>query len=814
MRWFRLLLLALVLGAAPAAVLTLLPVAAAAQQAVEEPDYDDWETDAKLAEAALAAKAASNQAFEILREKLVGWRAKFSAAQSANAAQIDTVKDQIAALGPAPSEEKPDAPEIATRRKALNDQLSQLQAPGLEAEEARSRADGLIRQIDAVIRARQASELLRLSPTPVNPGNWPAGFAVLTEGLKTLLSETREAWQNPVRRTELQNNLPVILLYLAIAGVLMLRGPQFMERLVTRIATGDSIRRRNIAAAILSLGQVVVPVGGMVLLVLAIENTSMTGTRSGALVGALPRAAFLFFTTRWIGSWLFRVEGGAFLTERPLEARFHVNMIALMLALEALRTAFITEVRPPLSMAAQAVWAAPFVCIVAVFLFRLGQLIRPRSGMIAVTDGGVEFRKRILRLVGTAVIVVSVLAPALALIGYVAAANALIWPTAKSLGLMGLILLLQRFVSDVYLVVTGRGEEGREALFPVLTGFALTLLALPVFALIWGARVADLSEAWTRFSQGITMGGIRLSPTVMITFLLIFLIGFMITRMTQAALKAAVLPRTRLDKGVQNALISGIGYVGIFLAALVAITGAGIDLSSLAIVAGALSVGIGFGLQNIVSNFVAGIILLIERPISEGDMIDVNGQFGTVKGISVRSTWIETFDRTDVIVPNADLVSGVVTNLTRGNLTGRLIVPVGVAYGSDTRRVQAILLEIAEAQPLVMVDPAPSVQFVALGADSLNFEVRAILSDVNYKLDVQTEILHEVTERFAAEGIEIPFAQRDLWIRNPEALVGSRSVPRRSGPKQAEAKPSSQGPADSFLVHNDPDGDGGDGDDL
>ncbi len=735
-------------------------------------DEPAWERLASRAEDLARRGDASRFAINRLRAELVSWRDEFLSRTTINAGRIATVEAQIAALGPAPeSGEEP--PAIADRRAALQSQLDDLTAPRILAEEAHARANGLIGEFDAQILLRETSELTKRGPSPLNPTHLAAAGLALWDVVRVTSSEVVAGFHQQTGDGRLAANFPRAGFFLALAIILLVFARRWVTNWRMRAAQGEG-RLLPLWLFVLSLGQIIVPVLGLIAMTAGLETLNVFGLRSGHVVDALPVAGFLVVFAWWLSRHVFPVgQKPGFLGQDAATragGRRYGIAIAWVLAVALLFEAALQTIDTAEATRAAMVW--PILVLLGVLLWRLGRKIKRLPEPI---EGETVSQGRMRSIVGKVCTVVAIVAPVIAAVGYDNAGRALMVPWLVSLALIGVILILQRIVNDLS---NTRAKDGAEttggSLIPVVISFALYLASLPIFALIWGARTDDLLEIWTRFREGFAIGESRISPTDFLTFALVFAVGYLLTRFIQGTLRRSVLPRTRLDLGGQNAIVAGFGYVGIILAAIIAITSAGIDLSNLAIVAGALSVGIGFGLQNIVSNFVSGIILLIERPVSEGDWIEVGGQMGYVRSISVRSTRIETFDRTDVIVPNADLVSGQVTNWTRGNLVGRVIVPVGVAYGSDVDKVTEILRGIAEAHPMVVMTPPPSVLFMGFGADSLDFEIRAILRDVNYVIVTRSEMNHEIAKKFAEAGIEIPFAQRDIWLRNPEALRGEK----------------------------------------
>ena len=227
------------------------------------------------------------------------------------------------------------------------------------------------------------------------------------------------------------------------------------------------------------------------------------------------------------------------------------------------------------------------------------------------------------------------------------------------------------------------------------------------------------------------------------------------------------LARTRLDRGARDAVATITRYVLLLLGLLIILQTAGINLTTLNVLAGAVGIGVGFGLQNVVSNFISGLIIMFERPIKIGDRVVVDGVDGDVVEIGARSTKVQTNDNITIIVPNSKFITENVVNWQYNEASVRFRIPVGVAYGTDVRKVEKLLLEVAAAEKDVLEDPPPAVRFLEFGDSSLNLELRAWTSSaVNRRGRLVSALNFAIYDKFREHGIEIPFPQRDLHIRS------------------------------------------------
>lgn len=302
----------------------------------------------------------------------------------------------------------------------------------------------------------------------------------------------------------------------------------------------------------------------------------------------------------------------------------------------------------------------------------------------------------------------------------------------------------------------------------IVLDVVLAVIAIPVLLISFGFSKADIASITNRALFGFEIGGMQISLARIAIAVGLFVGLLVATRVLRRWLSESILSPKRADQGLSNSISTGINYLGIAIAALVAVSYAGLDITNIALVAGALSVGIGFGLQSIVNNFVSGLILLVERPVKVGDWINVAGQGGYVRRISVRSTEIETFDRASVILPNSELITGTVVNMTHRNAIGRLVLPVRVPYGTDPEKVIALLMKVAEDSPLVAKHPAPSVPLEAFGDNGLEFSLRAFIVDVNRSFSTATELRVDIVKAFAKEGLVFAHPlRRDLETESP-----------------------------------------------
>jgi small-conductance mechanosensitive channel len=361
------------------------------------------------------------------------------------------------------------------------------------------------------------------------------------------------------------------------------------------------------------------------------------------------------------------------------------------------------------------------------------------------------------------------------LVGYIAFAKFLAHQVIGITIIGALLYLFSALIDDLFTIgFSGGGAMCRwihgtiglkrssvELIGILLSGFfRLVIYGMAVLAILapWGIGSYD-AFGWMRaLAFGFSIGSFRVSISAILLAVFILFIGVFITRALQSWLETRLLPKTQIEPGLQNSIRTGIGYLGVILASVFALGTVGLNLQNVAIVAGALSVGIGFGLQSIVNNFVSGLILLAERPVKVGDWVELGTSEGNIRKISVRATEIELFDRSTLIVPNSELISKAVVNKTHANPLGRVKITFMVPADSNLGLVRSALMDSASAHVEVMEDPGPSVILGTIGPATLELTLLAFVATPRRAASVKSELQFDIVRRFHDEKIVLPVA--------------------------------------------------------
>lgn len=321
--------------------------------------------------------------------------------------------------------------------------------------------------------------------------------------------------------------------------------------------------------------------------------------------------------------------------------------------------------------------------------------------------------------------------------------------------------------------IVGRHADGFRQRLELALDALVAVLALAALLQVWRFYETVGQALGGLASLGFFVGETRVTLGLGALALALLYGALFASWLFQRVLDEEIYPRRRVEHGVGLSINRLVHYAFVFLGFLVAVSVLGLDLRNFTILAGAFGIGIGFGLQNIVNNFVSGLILLFERPIKVGDMVQLDDEWGRIKKMGLRATVVQTVDHSEVIVPNSDLVSQPLTNWTLSDRRSRLRLPVGIAYGSDVPLAMEILEEVSVEHPLVLEDPEPQALFLEFGDSSLQLELRVWVADLDKRFLVRSELNQAIDRKFREHGVEIPFPQRDLHLRTVDAPARS-----------------------------------------
>ncbi len=708
---------------------------------------------------------------------------------------IAAVRAQLEKLGPSPQDKASEAPGVAAERARLSAALTEMEGAVKTAELTQVRARQLIGRVQNLRQAHFARDLLRHSPSLLSKTAWQQLSHEVPRAARQI-SRIATGWWDDAKVYVLE-----ILGLLALGGATYVLIHRFLSRLASRrqMAAGkpSPFFRRTRSAGVTFLAHAL-PVATAASIVYAgLVWLDLLTFPFGTLVETLLMAVLFYVAiSSFAAAILIPCPSSHRLLEIPESSAPKLyslaNGFAALFAVDFALTITSRALFLPFEIGVAQASVASLVFSLLLAGFVATPLKAPQSDDTRPPDALAPLWLKLPLIISATAIVVTTLLGFVSLGRFIAAQVTLVGSAVILLILAHLSfrsVAEQMAGSDRGLVLENRLGLDRERtsyfskLLVALFDTALIVAVVPILLLTWGFAKDDILD-WLKLGMfGFEVGQFRVSLVRILLAVGLFIAVVSLTRIVQRWLDRSILQPARVDSAISHSVLLGIGYAGIGIAGLAALSYAGLDFTHLAIVAGALSVGIGFGLQAIFNNFVSGIILLVERPVKVGDWIIVNGREGFVRRINVRATEIETFDRASVIVPNSQLITGEVINLTHRNAMGRVLIKVGASYKADPEQVMRILQEVADKSTSILRLPAPGVGFDDFGPNSMMFSLVAFVADVGQRGAVQNELRIAINTAFREARIEMPYAQQDVHLRDLDgvksALAAAMEARRR-----------------------------------
>lgn len=720
----------------------------------------------------------------LLRAKINEIIAEASATALKHREAVTLLQNLIATLGPEPKDdEAAESAELSDRRHGLQVRITRTLASLKQAEIAIIRGEQFLQNMVDVRREELWDKLKARAPIPLLPSTWSRALLDVRIITSLLRAATSDWVKSTVDDAQWKRSAGIISATLLLSIFLGWPLRLFLLRRFGQVPgiSDPSYLRRFIAAPIEGIGRGLLPALALVsVLVVLISLELIQGIFASFISTVVSNfVVFLLIAT---------TAQVTFAPSRP-EWRLvpFTDDSAKLAAHRFVMLAAILAIANTLAVATQ--WVPVSLELVSVFTLFFGTacsfsviLLMQEKVWVSSSEAGETFsrdgkKRNIWPRIRNLVSIVAVAAPMAGLFGYIGVtAYLLINIILTGLLFAGMALLHGLFGEAVKIILSDRadlpgpmrrfakmGDGTRSTLaFSLTSLFDLVILIAASFVAmsVWGMQPEDIYTTANKALQGFSIGSYTFSLTSFFLAAFLFVAVLLGTRAIQWVIEDRIFPHTNLDRGIKDSLSKAIWYVGLITGAFIAVSTLGIDFSNFAIVAGALSVGIGFGLQNLVNNFVSGIILLIERPLKVGDWVVVGAQEGHVKRINVRSTEISTFQKATVIVPNADILSNSLTNWTHRDPEGRVDIIIGVAYGSNVEKVKETLLKCAKDHDEVKSYPEPDVLFMDFADSSLLFELRAYVKSIEKRIKIASDIRYAIDAAFRENKIEIPFPQR------------------------------------------------------